>query len=417
MPIDPTDLAKSIGALGSLDPERGLARTLQQVTDGAKQLFRADAAGLMLIDAEGQLRWASASDQTAQTLEDRQERLAQGPCAVAFSQRLPAAIRNIHTEPDWDKFAQVLVGEGICAALSVPVELDGGIIGTLDIYAREARDWDPSEVAALQAYAGLMASLLSAAVTAQVKGRLADQLQAALEHRWLIEQAKGVIMGREQVDAQAAFERLRGAARSSTRRLADVAKDVTGGQPLPANRRKLAKSRGDALTPSDALERFGADALRYWAASKRAGVDTSLDEGQLRVGRRLATKLLHASRFVLALDGRAAVLGLERLDQVVLAEALVAVGALDQRVGERLQVPGGLPDPGGHDDGRVLADHVVAQLHDRAPPGLLDVVLQLDPERTVVVARADPAVDLARLEGEAAALGQVDDRVHRVAWH
>jgi GAF domain-containing protein len=244
MPIDPTDLAKSIGALGSLDPERGLARTLQQVTDGAKQLFRADAAGLMLIDAEGQLRWASASDQTAQTVENEQERLAQGPCAVAFSQRLPAAIRNIHTEPDWAEFTQVLVSEGVCAALSVPVELDGGIIGTLDIYARDPRDWDPSEVAALQAYAGLMASLLSAATTAQVKGRLADQLQAALEHRWLIEQAKGVIMGREQVDAQAAFERLRGAARSSTRRLADVAKDVTGGQPLPANRRKLAKGRG-----------------------------------------------------------------------------------------------------------------------------------------------------------------------------
>jgi signal transduction protein with GAF and PtsI domain len=118
-------------------------------------------------------------------------------------------------------------------------------VGTLDIYARDPRGWDPSEVAALQAYAGLMASLLSAATTAQVKGRLADQLQAALEHRWLIEQAKGVIMGREQVDAQAAFERLRGAARSSTRRLADVAKDVTGGQPLPANRRKLAKGRAE----------------------------------------------------------------------------------------------------------------------------------------------------------------------------
>jgi GAF domain-containing protein len=249
MPIDPTDLARSIGALGNLDPERGLALTLQQVTDGAKRLFRADGAGLMLIDAEGALRWASASDQTAQTVEDQQERLAQGPCAVAFSQRLPAAIRNIHTEPDWDKFAQVLISEAVRAALSVPVELDGGVIGTLDIYAGQARDWDPSEVAALQAYAGLVASLLSAAVTAQVKGRLADQLQAALEHRWLIEQAKGVLMGREDLDAQTAFERLRGAARSSTRRLADVARDVTAGQPLPANRRDLA--RGQAKQAKD----------------------------------------------------------------------------------------------------------------------------------------------------------------------
>jgi GAF domain-containing protein len=245
MSINPTDLAKSIGALGSLDPGQGLALTLQQIADAAKQLFSADGAGLMLIDAEGQLRWASASDQTAQTVENEQERLAQGPCAVAFSQRLPAAIRNIHTEPDWAEFAQVLLGEGVCAALSVPVELDGGVIGTLDVYAREPRDWDPSEVAALQAYAGLVASLLSAAVTAEVKGRLADQLQAALEHRWLIEQAKGVVMGREHVDAQAAFERLRGAARSSTRRLADVARDVTAGQPLPTNRRKLAKGRAE----------------------------------------------------------------------------------------------------------------------------------------------------------------------------
>jgi len=243
MPIDPTDLAKSIGALGSLDPQRGLAPTLQQIADSAKQLFRADGAGLMLVDAEGQLRWASASDQTAQTLEDEQERLAKGPCAVAFSQRLPAAIRDIRIEPGWAEFAQVLLSEGICAGLSVPVELDGGVIGTLDVYTAQARDWGPSEVAALQAYAGLVASLLSAAVTAQVKGRLADQLQAALEHRWLIEQAKGVLMGREHLDAQTAFERLRGAARSSTRRLADVAKDVTDGQPLPTNRRDLAKGR------------------------------------------------------------------------------------------------------------------------------------------------------------------------------
>ena len=71
-----------------------------------------------------------------------------------ISQRLPAAIRNIHTEPDWAEFAQVLLGEGIGAGLSVPVELDGGVIGTLDVYSGQPRDWDPSEVAALQAMPG-----------------------------------------------------------------------------------------------------------------------------------------------------------------------------------------------------------------------------------------------------------------------
>ena len=130
MPIDPTELTKSIGALGTLDPDHDLAPTLQQVVVAAKQLFEADGAGLMLIDRQGQLRWASASDQTAQAAEDGQERLAQGPCMAAFNQRAPAVIRDISVEPEWAELAGVLMAEGIYAALSVPVELDGSPIGT-----------------------------------------------------------------------------------------------------------------------------------------------------------------------------------------------------------------------------------------------------------------------------------------------
>jgi len=131
--------------------------------------------------------------------------------------------------------------------------LDGTAIGTLDIYSSAPWDWDDSELAAAQAYAGLVASLLAAAVTtAQVQGRLANQLQAALAHRWLIEQAKGMVMARERLDAQAAFERLRRAARSSSRRLADVAREVTAGKPLPlANRPQPAPSPRERADKQD----------------------------------------------------------------------------------------------------------------------------------------------------------------------
>jgi GAF domain-containing protein len=236
MQIDPVVLTASIGELYGLDLERGLTPTLQQVVMAAKTLFNVDGAGLMLADPDGALRWASASEQHSQLVEEDQERMAGGPCMAAFVQRAAVAVRNASTEPDIEGSRSVLLSAGIQAALSVPVELQGGPIGTLDIYSTTPRDWDDSEVGALQAYAGIVANLLGSAAAAHLKGQLADQLQAALAHRALIEQAKGVLMEREHLDPAAAFERLRAVARSSSRKVADVAHDVLADLPLVTGR-------------------------------------------------------------------------------------------------------------------------------------------------------------------------------------
>jgi GAF domain-containing protein len=234
MPIDPAELATSIGSLYQLDLERGLAPTLQQVVDAAKVLVEADGTGLMLADREGRLRWASASNQFAQNAEDHQEQDAQGPCVAAFIQRTAMSVADAREGPDAYGMRSVLAKSEILAAVSVPVELEGGPIGTLDVYSAKPREWDNSEISALQAYAAIVASLLGAAVAAQAKGRLAEQLQAALEHRSLIERAKGILMAKHDVDAATAFERLRSAARSSRRPLIEIVRDVIAGKSLSA---------------------------------------------------------------------------------------------------------------------------------------------------------------------------------------
>ena len=164
MPIEPAQLASSLGALGSVDVERGLAVTLPQVLRSAKALLDADRVALMLVDRSGTLRWASASDR---------------------------------------------VSQAIGGDLRVPVEVAGGPVGTLDVYTTAPREWDDSAAAALQAYAGLVASLLVDTVTAQVKGELADQVQAAIAHQSLIESDRlaHAEQRREAIDVEVALHR------------------------------------------------------------------------------------------------------------------------------------------------------------------------------------------------------------------
>jgi GAF domain-containing protein len=251
MPIDPALLVKSIAALTDLDPEQDLAATLEQAVIAAKQLFMVDAAGIMLADVDGKLRWASASDPLAQTLEDNQETFAAGPCLEAFASGRPVVMHDATLEPHWGELTLAFGELQIRSGLSVPVELGGGPIGTLDVYAAAPGGWDATEVSALETYAGLVATLLGTAAQAQSSGRLAEQLQVALDTRILIDQARGALVERERLDDQQAFVDLRRAARSSRHEPPVMAGETIVDLPLPQGRAEPAGAVADRAAPLD----------------------------------------------------------------------------------------------------------------------------------------------------------------------
>jgi valyl-tRNA synthetase len=94
----------------------------------------------------------------------------------------------------------------------------------------------------------------------------------------------------------------------------------------------MSKSKGNVITPSDLVEQFGADGLRYWACRAGPGADTAIDHATMKNGRRLAIKLLNASKFMLGVtegggeDGQPT----EVIDRAMLAELAATVGEASQ---------------------------------------------------------------------------------------
>jgi GAF domain-containing protein len=228
--INEVGLAAALEKVTSGSSDRTLEETLHDVCAAVVTLFGITGTGLMFIDNTDALRYVVSSNQGGHVLELAQEELGFGPCVDCLVMGAPVACTDIAADVRWPGLATRVVGAGVRAVLGVPVHVGGGVVGSLDVYYDTPHDWDDSEIAALEAFATVIDNVVGHAVLARARGELVEQLQYALENRVVIERAIGLVMGRSgNVDAVAAFNRLRNVARSQRRRVADVAVDALSG--------------------------------------------------------------------------------------------------------------------------------------------------------------------------------------------
>lgn len=210
MGTEPEELAATLCELARLDPvEVGLEVVLERIVQAAATgCDSTGGVGLLLLGADGQLRYVVAAGRPRRSLAGTQVRLAEGPSVDAFLQAAPVSSSDLAAEPRWPDFRPLALAAGIRAWLSVPVHQRHGPIGALDFAHTDPRPWWPHDLAAADAHAQLLVATLRQA-TARQQERLSPALRFAVQHDIRIEQARDVIMRRERLDQAAAVELLR----------------------------------------------------------------------------------------------------------------------------------------------------------------------------------------------------------------
>jgi transcriptional regulator with GAF, ATPase, and Fis domain len=238
--MDGVDLTNEAGEVqGAIERLRAkqsdaqLPSALEQVVQSATSLFAVTGSGIMFADDEHELHYVAASDGHGRHLEKLQAHTGRGPCVDALLLDTVIQTRDVTADERWRVLHDELSGTPVRAVVGIPVHLAGAAVGSLDAYHDGPHDWTEDEVRGMKAYAGLVESLLATALRAERHERLATQLQHALDHRVAIERAVGMVMARRGLEAVDAFNVIRNTARSSRRRVVDVAEELLGGGDLP----------------------------------------------------------------------------------------------------------------------------------------------------------------------------------------
>ena len=208
---------------------------LTRLADRCVDVLNVGAAGLMLAGPDGELRVMASSSEAMRVLELFELQSEEGPCLDCYRSGKPVMNQDLaRANSRWPRFAAEALASGFQSVQALPMHLRGTVLGALNLFHVDAGEMEVDDVEAAQALADVATIAIlqhRATLEAQVVNQ---QLQNALNSRVVIEQAKGMVAERQNLNMQQAFSALRNYARNHNLRLADVAQAVIAGS-LPAS--------------------------------------------------------------------------------------------------------------------------------------------------------------------------------------
>jgi GAF domain-containing protein len=220
-PLEPAD---AFGRLGRIKlGETDLKGVLDEVAHLAKRTIPgADEVSVTLVSGKD-ARTAACTGEPALTLDEWQYGKGYGPCIDASATPATLSLPDMATEQRWADWAAQAMESGVHSSLSIGLPIHDQVTGALNVYATKPEAFDSDAIVLGQTFAGYAAVALANAHLYDAQANLAQQMQAAMQSRAVIEQAKGIVMGSRHCTPDEAFAILTRISQDTNRKLRDVA--------------------------------------------------------------------------------------------------------------------------------------------------------------------------------------------------
>jgi GAF domain-containing protein len=199
---------------------------LQQIAEAACEIVPATTNCSVSLVRDGVVRSVAIANEKARHLDDLQYEHGDGPCLEAIRTTREVLSQDLHADERWGDFRSAMVEHGIRSTMAVPLEVDHGAEGALNIYSEDLAAFDEQAIVLARLVAGQAATVMSGVLRYRDQAVLTEQLRAALSSRAVIDQAIGVVMAHQGCPPEQALATLKKASQHRNVKLRVIAQEI-----------------------------------------------------------------------------------------------------------------------------------------------------------------------------------------------